>query len=157
MSALVSALFSTSDSATRGIAGLLELGYAKEEVGVVLSDALKNRAWGPAEQAESAAKTQESIAIGGVLGLSIASVVTVGAFAALGPFAAVLASLGGGMAGSLAGAVVGDHLPKHSTKQVEARLSDGGILVGVYLTPPHEKREVESVLAKAGGEFVETG
>ena len=155
MATLVSALFLTPESAERGVEGLLRLGYTKDEIGVVMSDATKMKDYGPAEVLAQSSNTDRGAKVGGILGATLAGAITVGAFAVMGPFAALLAGMSGGMMGSLAGAIVGDQVSADRTKHLDDRLSDGGILVGVYVRPPLDLDETRVVLNRAGGEFVQ--
>jgi hypothetical protein len=161
MAHLVTALFEHRAAAETAVDRLIDAGFSREDISVLMSDATRGREF--AIQAESKAPegAATGAAVGGVLGAIAAGLVAIGVIAvpgiglvAAGPILAALAGAGaGGAAGGLIGALVGAGIPEHEAKFFSERLEQGGILVGVYT---HNDRVgvAREVLSASGGASV---
>lgn len=139
-------IFPDRESAEIAYQGVLDRGYDKDEVNLVMSDETRERHFGseqgrPTELGNKASEGAGiGAGIGGVLGAVGAAIAAVGTSVAIpglglviaGPIAAALAGAGaGGAAGGLVGALVGWGIPEERIKQYEGRIREGGILMGV--------------------------
>jgi hypothetical protein len=145
-SRVLTGLFPDRASAERAYQGLVERGYTRDDVNLVMSDETRARHF-PQEGAretelgsKAAGGAGIGAGIGGALGAVVAAVAAVGANVALpglglviaGPIAAALAGAGaGGAAGGLLGALIGWGIPEERVKAYESGLRGGGILMGV--------------------------
>lgn len=154
MSKLVNALFLSVESAQQAINELEAVGISHQQISVLMSDATRLAAFGPGEVVENAHETSRDAAVGGVIGMVLAGIVTIGAFAVSGPLAALLFSVSGGIGGSLAGSLIGAGLAERRAHDVSQRLKDGGLLVAVDVDEKI-RGEVAKILRDAGGEFVQ--
>src|SRR5580765_1179562 len=120
MATLVTGLFKTRVSAERAIESLIDYGYSRDDISLLMSDATRGREF----SLQMATKAPEGVAtgaaIGGVLGAVAAGLVAVGILVvpglplvAAGPVVATLAGLGaGGAAGAVTGGLIGLGLPE---------------------------------------------
>jgi hypothetical protein len=152
-SRVMTGLFPDRESAERAYQGVIDRGYGKDDVNLVMSDETRQRHFmndtGTAgsttsPDTELGSKAAEGAGIGagigGTLGAVAAAVAAVGTSIALpglglviaGPVAAALAGAGaGGAAGSLIGALIGWGIPEERVKRYESGIQEGGILMGV--------------------------
>ena len=139
-------IFPDRESAEVAYQGVLDRGYDKDDVNLVMSKETRERHFGNDSQktTELGNKAAEGAGIGaglgGVIGAVGAAIAAVGTSIAIpglglviaGPIAAALAGAGaGGAAGGLVGALVGWGIPEERIKQYEGGIRDGGILMGV--------------------------
>lgn len=144
-SGMLTGLFTDRDSAERAYQILIDRGYEKDDINVVMSDETrkKNFHQGGA-QTELGSKAAEGAGIGGAtggtLGALLAAVTAAGTSLVLpglglvvaGPLAAAAAGAGVGAAtGGLIGALIGWGIPEERVKRYESGLKQGGILIGV--------------------------
>ncbi len=144
----MTAMFNTRDEAERAYDALLQHGFSKDDVNIVMSDETRSRHFGDDSTVhhDSALgdKAMEDAgkgsAIGGTLGAIGAAIAAIGTSLVLpgvglvvaGPLAAAFAGAGvGGLAGGLIGALVGSGVPEETAKTYESGLKQGGIVVGV--------------------------
>jgi hypothetical protein len=99
--------------------------------------------------------TDRGARIGGAAGLILAGIVSVGAFAVVGPLAALLVGVSGGIGGSLVGALIGSGMPETHAHAVSARLQGRGILIAVSV-PEAQEKLVRKILTETGGNFVDS-
>ncbi len=145
-SPVVTGLFRDRDSAERAYQGVVERGYDRKDVNLLMSDETRQRHFGDprSRQTEMGSKAAEGATIGaglgGAVGAIAAALVAVGTSVALpglglviaGPVATALAGAGaGGVAGGLIGALVGWGIPEERIKEYESGIREGGILMGV--------------------------
>lgn len=146
-SRVMTGLFPDRDSAERAYQGVVDRGYNKDDVNLVMSDDTRKRHFSDDSSAattELGSKAAEGAGIGagigGTVGAIAAAVAAVGTSIALpglglvlaGPVAAALAGAGaGGAAGGLIGALIGWGIPEERVKQYESGINQGGILMGV--------------------------
>ncbi|WP_300650102.1 hypothetical protein [Hydrogenophaga sp.] len=139
-------VFPDRESAEIAYQGVLDRGYDKDEVNLVMSNETRERHFGSEQGRATELGTKASegagigAGIGGVLGAVGAAIAAVGTSIAIpglglviaGPIAAALAGAGaGGAAGGLVGALVGWGIPEERIKQYEGSIREGGILMGV--------------------------
>ena len=146
-SRVMTGLFPDRDSAERAYQGVVDRGYNKDDVNLVMSDETRKRHFSDNSSSattELGSKAAEGAGIGagigGTVGAIAAAVAAVGTSIALpglglvlaGPVAAALAGAGaGGAAGGLIGALIGWGIPEERVKQYETGINQGGILMGV--------------------------
>ena len=144
---VMTGLFPDRDSAERAYQGVIDRGYTRDDVNLVMSDETRQRHFSSdntAGNTELGTKAAEGAGIGagigGTVGAIAAAVAAVGTSIALpglglviaGPVAAALAGAGaGGAAGGLIGALIGWGIPEERVKRYEAGIKEGGILMGV--------------------------
>lgn len=142
-SGMLTGLFPDRDSAERAYQVLIDRGYTKNDVNVVMSDETRKN-FPQGGQTELGNKAAEGAGIGGAtggaLGALLAAVTAAGTSLILpglglviaGPLAAAAAGAGVGAAtGGLIGALIGWGIPEERVKRYESGLKQGGILIGV--------------------------
>ncbi|MDQ7744368.1 hypothetical protein [Hydrogenophaga pseudoflava] len=153
-SRVMTGLFPDRDSAERAYQGVLDRGYSRDDVNLLMSDETRRRQFGSDASGATGTGTGTGIetgtkaaegagigaGIGGTVGAIAAAVAAVGTSLAVpglglvvaGPVAAALAGAGaGGAAGGLIGAMVGWGIPEERVKRYESGLREGGIVMGV--------------------------
>lgn len=168
-SELLTGMFLTRDGAERAVNDLHSLGYAPEDISIILNDderARKLAADTGAHVGGMGSETAEGAGwgagIGGTLGAIIvaatattaatAVAVTGGAAApfVVGPLVAVLAGVGaGGVAGGIVGWLIGLGFSKESAEGYGEALKNGGILIAVYANE-QQAPGVREVLEREG-------
>jgi len=161
------AFFKNIEDADSAYAWLLNHGYSSDEVHLLMSEETRHK-YHYSEQAELEATEDASVkgletgaAIGGGLGATLGAIAAVGAvviipglgLAVAGPLAASLAGVGGMVGGAL-GALYGASIPEEKIQELERRIREGGILMGVV---PHNDKEaalIEDEWRKRGGEII---
>jgi hypothetical protein len=161
MAHLVTGLFNTKAGAELATDLLIENGFSRDDISILMSDATRGREFAMTTDSKAPEGAATGAAIGGVLGAIAAGLVAVGIIAlpgiglvAAGPIIAALAGAGaGGAAGGLLGALVGAGVPEHEAKFFSEAIEKGGILVGVYT---HDDRVgiAKDILDKAGATSV---
>ena len=161
MAHLVTGLFNTKAGAELAADQLVEAGFSRDDISILMSDATRGREFAMTTDSKAPEGAATGAAIGGVLGALAAGLVAVGVIAlpgiglvAAGPIIAALAGAGaGGAAGGLLGALVGAGIPEHEAKFFSEAIEKGGILVGVYT---HDDRiaVAKDILDKAGATSV---
>ena len=161
MATLVTGLFKTRASAEGAIESLIDYGYSRDDISLLMSDATRGREF----SLQMATKAPEGVAtgatIGGVLGAVAAGLVALGIIVvpglplvAAGPVVAALAGLGaGGAAGGLTGGLIGLGLPEHEARFYSEAIEKGGMRLGVYA---HDDRsdQARRILEATGAEKV---
>jgi hypothetical protein len=161
MARLVTGLFKARSSAERAVEALLDEGWSRDDISLLMSDATQGREFGLAMATKAPEGAAAGGTIGGVIGAIAAGLVATGIIAvpglglvAAGPILAALAGLGAGAAaGGLTGALIGLGIPEHEAKFYNERLEHGGILVGVY-THDDRATQARKVLEATGAEAV---
>jgi hypothetical protein len=163
----VTGLFKDSESVERACQAVVERGYDKEDINVVMSDDTRRRAFSEGLDPELSSKSAEGGELGGPTGGRIAIVIpvlaaigTVVALPALGlviggPIAVALAGAGAaGVAAGLIGLLSDWGIPKERAEQYEARVDSGGILVGVKAHSDEDARYFIQQWKAIGGQLV---
>jgi hypothetical protein len=166
---LVTALFKDRDHAERAYQSLIDLGYSRDDINVVMSDETRSRHF-PADRApetELGHKTLEGAGVGGAIGTTVGALL--GALAAIGtsivvpglglviagPIAAALAGAGAGaMTGGLIGALIGSGIPEERAKVYEQGIREGGILLTAEPRTDADAERIEREWKGYGGDLV---
>lgn len=161
MATLVTGLFKTRSSAERAVESLIDYGYSRDDISLLMSEATRGREFAVRMATKAPEGAATGATIGGVLGAVAAGLVALGiivipglALVAAGPVIAVLAGVGAGAAaGGVTGALIGLGLPEHEAKFYTQGIEQGGILVGVYA---HDDRleQARKILEAGGAESV---
>lgn len=161
MAKLVSGLFKSRADAERAVENLVDFGFMREDISLLMSDATRGREFRLAAATKAPEGTAAGATIGGAIGAIAAGLVALGVVAvpgiglvAAGPVLAALAGLGAGAAaGGLTGALIGLGIPEHEAKFYNEEIGQGGILLGVYT---HEDRveQAKNILHAAGANAV---
>jgi hypothetical protein len=161
MAKLVTGLFKTRSMAERAVENLVDDGYSREDISILMSDATRGREFALQMATKAPEGAAAGATIGGALGAIAAGLVAMGiivvpglALVAAGPVVATLAGLGAGAAaGGLTGALIGVGIPEHEAKFYNEAIEQGGILLGVYA---HDDRAAQArrLLEASGAEKV---
>ena len=161
MATLVSGLFKSRSSAESAVESLVEYGYSRDDISLLMSEATRGRDFAMRMATKAPEGAAAGATIGGAIGAIAASLVALGiivvpglALVAAGPIVAALAGLGAGAAaGGVTGALIGLGVPEHEAKFYSEAIEKGGILVGVYT---HDDRAAQArrILEAAGAEQV---
>jgi hypothetical protein len=163
-------LFDDYTAADEGYKFLLDSGYDRENISVVLSESAHNGVvsgktpsevridaqHGPEPSApgvEKSTKALEGLEIGSSLGALAGAIAVIGTSVlipglgiALGPLAAGLLGAGGGAAvGGLAGLLYGSGIPENELPYYQTGIQEGKVLIGVT---PHSVDDAEKISAK---------
>jgi hypothetical protein len=142
---LVTGMFTDRDSADRAYQDLLDRGYNKNDINVIMSDETRKREFVHDDRhTELGNKAAEGAgtgsAIGGTVGAIAAAIAAVGTsllipglgLVVAGPIAAALAGAGaGGLTGGIIGALVGSGIPKERAEVYETGIKSGHIVMAV--------------------------
>jgi hypothetical protein len=153
---MMTALFRDWSEAESAYKELLDRGFTRDQVSVVMSEETRARFGGAKTEIGNKALegTGVGAAVGGAMGALVAAIVAIGTSIAIpplglvvaGPIAAALAGAGaGGAAGGLIGALVGLGIPEETVKRYETGIQEGGIVLGVQPRSAAEAKEVEQV------------
>ncbi len=166
---MVTGLFRDRASAERAYAATATLGYTRDEVNLVMSDATRQRHFADTDS-ELGSKAAEGAGvgagIGGVVGAVLGAVAALGTTLVLpglglvvaGPVAAALAGAGtGGIAGGLVGALVGMGMPHERLKEYEEGVRQGGVVMAVVAHSDADAQRIETLWKANQGEHVLVG
>jgi len=161
------AIFNNREDADSAYDWLLKCGYDSDEIHLLMSEETRHKYHYP-EHAEPEVTEDDSVrgletgaAFGSGLGATLGAIAAVGAaviipglgLAVAGPLAASLAGAGGMVGGAL-GALYGASIPEEKVHELERRIREGSILLGVV---PHNDEEaplIEAAWRKRGGEII---
>jgi hypothetical protein len=165
-SRMMTCMFRDRDSAERGYASLVNRGYTKDDVNLLMSEECRNRHFSKAAgQTELGSKASEGAAVGAVaggglgallIGLAAAGFAVPGVpIIAMGPLVAALTGAGsGGAVGALVGALIGSGIPEDRAKLYEQGIKDGGIVLGVVPLTDEDADYFEREWRDARGEQI---
>jgi hypothetical protein len=160
---LVTGLFRTRALADAAMDALMQRGYRREDVSVLMSEQTRSKEFAFEKGSKAAEGAAVGGAVGGSLGAALAAIAAIGTSIVLpglglvvaGPLAAALAGAGaGGAAGGLIGMLIGSGIPEHRAKVYEAGLREGGILIGVETPGDKEASALEELFEEIGAEGV---
>jgi len=151
-------LYRYRPEAEAAVERLNALGYARDDISVVMDDKTREQAFA----GEVGAKTGEGIATGsvagGVLGAIVGAATATGSVAVIagtgglaapfvvGPLVGALAGLGvGGAAGGIVGGLIGLGVGESRAKAYEKGIKEGGILIAVKPKSGHEEKLREAL------------
>jgi len=161
------ALFKNKEDADSAYEWLLRYGYRSDQIHLLMSEEMRKKYHYP-EMAEPDVTEEDAVrgletgaAVGGGLGATLGIIAAVGAMviipglgiAVAGPLAASLAGAGGLVGGAL-GALYGSGIPMEKAQELEHRIREGSILLGVV---PRNKEESAIIIEewhKRGGEVI---
>ncbi|HWC77650.1 MAG TPA: hypothetical protein VG778_09315 [Blastocatellia bacterium] len=161
MATLVTGLFKDRSTAERAVESLVEYGYSRDDISLLMSEATRGREFAVRMATKAPEGAATGATIGGVLGAIAGGLVALGvivvpglALVAAGPVVAALAGLGAGAAaGGLTGALIGLGVPEHEAKFYSEAIEHGGLLVGVY-THDDRANQARRILEAAGADKV---
>ncbi len=162
---MMTVLFRDRDNAEAAYKELLDRGFTRDQVSILMSDETRNRFYG--KTTEMGNKAAEGLgvgaAVGGALGAITGAIVAIGTSVVLpglglvvaGPLAAALAGAGaGGAAGGLVGVLIGAGIPEETAKRYESGMEEGGVVLGFRPRSVVEANEVEKVWKDNDGEMI---
>jgi hypothetical protein len=176
---MVTGLFKDKDSAELAFQSVVDLGYDKSDINVVMSDEVRQRyflAHNPATDYPDTTDLEEKAAAadinnpanntwGGPVGGTVGTLAPVVAAAAVllipgfgivaGPFAiALIASAATGVAIGLLGILKNWGIPDSRVEQYEVGLRTGGILLGVKAHSDADALQIQQRWQKCGGKYI---
>lgn len=168
---MMTALFRDGEMADKALQELLDRGYSRDEVSVLMSEDTRNRYHGAVTDGDPGNENRvpdEKVAdltlgttlgtlIGGMIGAVVAASVATAGFGLilLGPIAATaFGATAGAAAGGLAGNLVARGMPESTAHGYEQGLREGGIVLGFNPRSEAEAREVETVWQRYNGELL---
>jgi hypothetical protein len=175
---MVTGLFKDKDSAELAFQSVVDLGYDKSDVNVVMSDEVRQRyflAHNPTTDPDTTDLEEKAAAadinnpasntwggpVGGTVGtlapvVAAAAVLLIPGFGiAVGPFAiALIASAATGVAIGLMGMLKNWGIPDPRVEQYEVGLRAGGILLGVKARSDTDALQIQQCWQKCGGKYI---
>ncbi|HSK74652.1 MAG TPA: hypothetical protein VK892_23330 [Pyrinomonadaceae bacterium] len=168
---MMTALFRTREDAENAYQALLDRGYTRDDISILMTEESRTRYYGENyttdDETELGSKALEGTGagagIGGTVGAIIGAIAAIGTSVVIpglglivaGPLAAALAGAGaGGITGGLIGALIGSGIPEETAKHYEAGLKEGGIVLGFRPKTTGEADEVAEVWNRYNGEMV---
>lgn len=158
---LLVGLFRDKDNAEKAYNDLRDMGYAPDEINVVMTNDTRKRYYSDKDKNSNSEMRNKALegtgagaAIGGVAGGIAGAIAAVGTnllipglgLVVLGPLAAGLAGAGaGGITGGIIGALIGAGIPEENAKMYNEALENGSILLSVK---PHNGKDVEKLTRK---------
>ena len=163
---LVIGIFPTREGAESAWGAVMERGYSKDEVNLLMSDATHQRdSTGSVAEKETDTMAAQGAGVGGAIGGAVDAIlaaIAAGASIALpglgliaiGPLAAAIAGASAGAAGGgLMGGLFGWGIPEEQVKDYEEGLRKGGIVVSVRARNAAEALEIEKNWRSHGGQI----
>ena len=157
---VVAGVFDTNASANQALVDLLNNGFSKDDVSVLVTDEGHSRLFGNAEEeANRAARGGlAGAAFGGALGALIAGLTTVGLIVipganllAVGPLVAALSGGGAGAAiGGLSGALISAGFAADEARRYEEEIKRGNAVVVVHARDGQEAAKAHMLLLQSG-------
>jgi hypothetical protein len=152
MRKVITGVFATRREAQRAVDHLVDAGFSRESISVLMSDETREReirALSPRPSRALEGATAGGT-IGGTLGAILGGLVAVGSIAipgiglvAAGPIVAALAGAGaGGAAGTLIGALVGLGVSETEARDIREQIRGGRIVVAVETTTDRAARAI---------------
>jgi len=162
---MMTALFRHREDADKAYQELLNRGYTRDQISVLMSEETRASHDGPTTVVGSKAAKGAGYgaAVGGVTGAVIAAIAAIGTniifpglgLVVAGPLAAALAGAGaGGATGTLLGALIGSGIPEETIRHYESGLREGNIVLGFTPHNSAEADEVEKVWKSYNGEHI---
>lgn len=162
MATLITGLFRKRIAAEAAVEVILKRGIRRENIGVLLSDATKNKELAIEPRTRAGAGAGIGSAIGAAIGALLAASVTTGAnlvvpglnLIVAAPVAAALAGAGAGsILGNLAGALIGAGMTEFKAR-VYSTVAQGGVLLGIETENKNEAAQLERLLKDLGAEHI---
>ncbi len=169
----ITGVFHDKDDAEKAYNSLIDRGYAREDISVLMSDETRESNFkhvDAEDRSELGDKAMEGAgvgsAIGGTAGAIIGAIAAIGTAIAIpglglviaGPIAAGLAGAGaGGLTGGIIGALVGSGIPEEQAAVYKQSLENGGIVVGVKARTMDEGTAITDEWRTFKGRNIHTG
>lgn len=163
---MMTALFRDREDAENAYQELLNRGYSRDDISILMSEETRNTYETTDEETELGNKAAEGTgvgaAIGGTLGAIIGAIAAIGTSVVLpglglivaGPVVAAFAGAGaGGATGGIVGALIGWGIPEETARGYEEGLREGGIVLGFRPRTAEEAEEVQDVWEDYNGEL----
>jgi hypothetical protein len=166
---IVTGLFKDRESVERAYQALLDHGYDKDDISVLMSDETHTRYRRLDSPADAASEDKMiegagvGAAVGGTTGALLAAIAAIGtsvAFPGLGlivagPIVAAFAGAGAGsVTGGLVGALIGSGVPEANAQVFERGLKEGGIVLMVKTRSQADAKTIEKEWREYGSECV---
>jgi len=164
---ILTGLFRDRDSAERAYGSLVNRGYDRDDVSLLMSDETRKRHFGDSEARRSdlGTKAAEGAGVGAVAGgglgallagLAAAGIAVPGLpIIAMGALAAALTGgLTGGAVGALVGGLIGYGIPEDRARLYDRGIREGGIVMGVTPRSPQDAEYFEREWMTCGGEQI---
>lgn len=143
---MLTGMFQDRETSESAYNTLLERGYTKDDINLVMSDDTRKKHFtNENQETEMGTKASEGAgkgsAIGGAVGAVVGIIAAIGTTLALpglgiviaGPIAAGLAGAGaGGITGGIVGALIGSGIPEDRARIYEDGIKNGSIVLGVH-------------------------
>jgi hypothetical protein len=164
---IVTGLFKDLESVERAYQGLLDHGYDKDDISVLMSDETHTRYRRLDSPADAASEDKMiegagvGAAIGGTSGALLAAIAAIGTSVVLpgvglivaGPIVAALAGAGAGsVTGGLVGALIGSGVPEANAQVFERGLKEGGIVLLVKTRSQADAKTIKKEWREYGNE-----
>jgi hypothetical protein len=169
----ITGVFRDKDDAERAYNSLLERGYSRDEISVLMSKDTRDTHFGDVDKEDRSDLGNKAMekagigsAIGGTAGAIIGAIAAIGTAVAIpglglvvaGPIVAGLTGAGaGGLTGGIIGALVGSGIPKERAEMYESSLKEGGIVVGVTPRNREEGMAISDQWKTYRGQHIHTG
>jgi hypothetical protein len=162
---IVTGMLRTPAEAEAAVERIMKLGYRREDISIMMSEATLRRHFTIEEGTQAAAGAGLGGVLGGAVGAALAAVAALGTslvfpgigLVVAGPIAAALAGAGaGGATGGLIGALVGAGIPEQRARAYETGLAGGSILVGAEARSDADADQIERILEDSGAARIRT-
>ncbi len=162
-------LFDNNEKAECAFDAVVNNGFDKDDVDVLMSDDTRDRYYADADVddddlgSKAAEGTGAGAAIGGTVGAVLAAIAAIGTSVVLpgiglvvaGPLAAALVGGGaGGLAGGLIGALIGSGIPEEHAEVYETGVKSGGIVLRVTPESAERANAIADKWESCGGQQV---
>jgi len=164
---ILTGLFRDRDSAERAYRSLVDRGYGRDDVSLLMSDDARQRHFGNPEtrRTDLGSKAAEGMGLGAVagggLGALLAGLAASGIavpglpIIAMGAVAAALTgAVTGGAIGALIGGLIGYGIPEDRARQYDQGVREGGIVMGVTPRSRQDAEHLQREWRAAGGEQI---
>ncbi len=162
---MMSVLFHDRGAAENAYQELLDRGFTRDQISVLMSEESRTSFYGNTSvmTSKAAEGTGVGAALGGTAGAIVAAIAALGTtilipglnLVILGPLAAAIAGAGaGGAVGGLIGGLVGAGIPEETVKHYENGLKKGGIVLVVQPRTNVEAVELEKAWQDFNGERI---
>jgi hypothetical protein len=157
---MVAGIFESNITADRAVSSLLDEGFSKDDISLVMSDKTRDRLFSSTDdEANRVAKGGIfGAALGGILGALVAGLTTVGlivlpggSLLAVGPIISALYGAGaGGALGGLSGALISAGFAADEANRYEEEIKQGKVVVIVHTANEDKAIVAEAALSNSG-------
>jgi len=156
----VTGIFERKADANSALSELLDAGFTKSDISLIVSDKARNTIFGPTEDETSRAAKggATGAALGGAAGAIIAGLTATGSLLVpganllmVGPIVAILSGAGAGAAvGGLTGALINAGIPESEAGRYESELTAGKAIIIVHAANAAKADMARSILQSTG-------